>query len=173
MQRKSPKQVRDAVDKLLKQIEEHKKQAEREKLTFYSLPEKELIKLERGGTSKSPYAYASSWLTPVPRGYQGLYRMYLRNPDPVQHLWLFVTIFFGLGFVFDDLSQAWVGRDKRWPELTTSEFSLPPNAYSTQELQFTVPNVEPSTYLGNSVFWKQIFPNGTIYYRGGFSVAIT
>jgi hypothetical protein len=174
MKKKPEKVVKKAVDELLLKIEQHKDEAKQEGLTFVSLSKAELLKKERGEASKSPYAYAFSWATPVVRGGTGLYRMHIRNPDSYSHLWLFMTIFFGLGFIFDDLGQAWIGRDKRWPELSTAQFNMAPNSYAVKIISFDIPsNIQVSTYLGNSVFWKQIFPHGEVYYRGGFDITVS
>ncbi len=173
MTKKSEKLIQDAVDKLLEEIAILQDEAKQEGLVFTCLDKEDLLKKESSETSESPYAYFFAWSTPRNRGWSGLYRMYIRNPDPISHFWLFVTIYFGLGNIFADISQGWVGRDTRWPTLTTSQFSLAPDASTHRTLSFTVPsNIPPSTYLGNAIFWKQLSPQGLIYYRGGFHVTV-
>ena len=82
MKWKSTREVKRAVNELLAAIENHRKEAEKEGMTFVSLGERELIRKEKGLTAKSPYSYGYMCTPQAARGSQATYRLYLRNPDP-------------------------------------------------------------------------------------------
>jgi hypothetical protein len=154
MRKKTEKEVRQEVERLLKEIALFKEDAQRKGFAFSSLSEEELVKKVRGESSNSPFMCAQGWSGGGPAGDEAGYSVTIYNPDPEEMWPVFVTIFFGLGNFFDDIAQAWIGRDTRWPTLSTEQFTLEPGVYISQNLKYIVPiDIPSSTYLGNSVLW--------------------
>ena len=130
------------VDQLKKQIASLKEQAQQQGLAFSSIEEEQLIKKVKGETSKSPFIYAQSWSGGATLGGNVYYNVYVRNPDPNPYNPFCVTIFFGLGNFFA-IDQGWIGRDKRWPEISSDSTYFPSNSDRNFSFNFTVPSSLP------------------------------
>lgn len=170
MRKKTEKEVKQEVERLLKEIVLFKEDAQRKGFTFSSLSEEELVKKVRGESSNSPFMYVHGWNSGGPAGDEAGFSVRIYNPDP-EEMWLvFVTIFFGLGNFFDNIAHAWIGRDTRWPALSTEKFTLEPGVNITKSLKYIVPtDIPSSTYLGNSVLWHaQLHDKGDYLDRGFF-----
>jgi hypothetical protein len=63
-----------------------------------------------------------------------------------------VSVFFGVANFFDNLADGFIGRDNRWPFLSSRPFNLAAGATATASFNYTTPSaVASSTYLGNAV----------------------
>jgi hypothetical protein len=171
--KKTAEAVKHEVDQLKKQIAALKEQAREQGQAFSSLDEEQLTKKVKGETSKSPFIYAQSWSSGTTPGSTANYTIYVRNPDPDAYFPFYVTIFFGLGNFFA-ADEAWIGRDKRWPEFSSDRTYFPANSDRSFSFSYTVPTGLPlGTYNGNSVLWRGEWHDvGTAFDRGSFDVKL-
>lgn len=174
MKKKTEKEIRQEVEQRLREIDLLKKEAKEKGLEFSSLSKDELIRKIKRKSGKSPYFYGSSWTGGTPAGSQAALTVHIANPDPDDYEFMFVSVFFGLGNFFDDISQAWLGRDTRWPELSTRRFEIAAGATTSQSFLYVTPSGIPlSTYMGNAVLWfAQHFDKGNYFDRHFFDVTL-
>ena len=171
---KSAEEVKREVDQLKMKIEVLKEQAREQGEAFSSLDEDQLAKKVKGETSKSPFIFAQSWTSGTSRGATAYYTVHVRNPDPNGYFPFYATIFFGLGNFFGT-SEAWAGRDRRWPELSSDRTFLSANSDHSFTFNYTIPSDLPlGTYNGNSVLWKGDWHDtGDSFDRGSFDVKLS
>jgi hypothetical protein len=148
------KDVKQQVERDLEEIERLKDEAQQQGLAFWAPTAEQLEQKIRGVTSNSPYIYSAAWTSRPPAGGTADYRAYVRNPDPNTRGPLFVTLFWGMANLFTNIAEGLVGRDARWPYLSSEPFYLAPGATTTRYFQYVTPTVQPSTYLGNAVLWQ-------------------
>ncbi|HEX6715125.1 MAG TPA: hypothetical protein VF066_17170 [Thermoleophilaceae bacterium] len=164
------------LEQRLQEIDLLKEQAQRQGLAF-AAPTKEQLekKIRGGGPANSPYLYGSTWNSGVLLGTSVSYQVWIANPDPTYYGALFVTLFFGLGNFFDNIADAVIARDTRWPYLSSREFSLVSGGTTTQAFSFATPTTVPrSTYLGNAVLWRPEFlDKGSYFDRAFFHITLT
>jgi hypothetical protein len=155
MEKKTEKEIEEEVNQRLREIELFEKEAQEDRLTYSCLSKEELVKKIRGESSKSPYIYAIAWWGgPMNPGDPGYCSVGIANPDTNYYDRMFVTIFFGLANLFDEISQGYISRDTRWVELST-RFNLAAGANTNKTFYYTTPNDVPlTTYIGNVVLWK-------------------
>jgi hypothetical protein len=174
--KRSEQEVREELERRLQEIELLKEQAQQQGLAF-AAPTKEQLekKIRGGGPSNSPYLYGSTWSSGAPLGTSVSYQVAIANPDPIYYWGVFVTIFFGLGNFFDNVADAVIGRDTRWPYLSSPPFGLSPGLTGTQAFNFATPTTVPrSTYLGNAVLWRAEFVDkGSYLDRAFFPITLT
>ena len=174
MKKKTEKEIREEVEQRLREIDLFKKEAKEKGLQFSSLGKDELVRKIKRKSGKSPYFYASAWTSGTSPGSEAALNVYIANPDPDDYELMYVTVFFGLGNFFEDISQAWLGRDTRWPELSTRRFHLAAGATTSQIFLYVTPAGIPlSTYMGNAVLWfAQPFDKGNYFDRYFFDVTL-
>lgn len=174
MKRRSQKEVGAQLEKLLKEISTLKKAAEKEKLEFVSLDEKELVKAIKRKSANSPFPFAQAWSPITIPGGPASYAVSIYNPDPVGHP-LVVSVFFGIANFLDDIGIGIAGRDIRWPYLSTPSISLWSGATTTQNFSYNVPSGIPdSLYYGNAVLWAPNYSGQGFYWgRAVFPVRVT
>lgn len=172
--KKTAEEVKREVAQLKEEIEALRERAREQGQAFSALDEEQLTKKVRGETSKSPFIYAQGWTSGTSPGSAAQYTVYVRNPDPTAYFPFYVTIFFGLGNFFD-IGQAWIGRDKRWPEFSSDRTYLSANSNQSFAFSYTVPTGLPlGTYNGNSVLWEGEWHDvGTAFDRGSFDVKLS
>ena len=173
MAERSAQDIDREVERLRREIELLKEEAQHQGLRFSSLSEDDLVGKIRGETSRSPFIFGEGWSHGTP-GSSASYSVSLSNPDPTGYYPLYVTIFFGAANFLDDIGEAISGRDLRWPYLTSQAFGLASGATTTRNFQYTIPtNIPLSTYPGNAVFWRGSFHDkGTFFDRGFFDVSV-
>lgn len=171
--KKSAEAVKQEVAHLKQQIEVLKERARELGRAFSSLDEDQLTKKVKGETSNSPFIFAQSWTSGTTPGSPATYAVSVRNPDPNGYFPVYATIFFGLGNFFG-VDQAWVGRDRRWPEFSSDRIFFSANSDHTFSFNYTVPSGLPlGTYNGNSVIWRGNFIDvGAAFDRGSFDVLL-
>jgi hypothetical protein len=100
--------------------------------------------------------------------------IYISNPDPTVHTYLFVSVFFGVANFVGDIAMALAGRDTRWPLLTSPPFTMAAGTIVSQTFTYLVPpGIPSSTYLGNGVLWKANHLDQGVYFdRNLFNVAV-
>jgi hypothetical protein len=174
MAERSEQDIDREVERLRREIELLKEEAQHRGLSFSSLSEEDLVRKTRGETSRSPFIFAQGWSSGVGPGSSASYSVSLSNPDPTGYFPLYVTIFFGAANFLDDIGEGISGRDLRWPYLTSAAFGLASGATTTRNFQYTIPtNIPLSTYPGNAVFWRGNFHDkGTFFDRGLFDVTV-
>jgi hypothetical protein len=172
--KKTDEQVKQELGRLKEQIEALRQLAHERGQAFSSPDDERLTRKLRGETAKSPFIYAQSWTSGTSPGSPANYTVYVQNPDPSAYFPFYVTIFFGLGNFFDDLDEAWAGRDKRWPEFSSDRTFLAANSSQSFSFNYTVPTGLPvGTYNGNSVLWRGDFHDvGVSFDRGSFDVKL-
>lgn len=176
-EKKSP--ARDITGELAKRLEEIellRQQAQQQGLAFSAPTKEQLEKKIRGVTGNSPYIYSMAWTSGTPRGSIANFQVYFANPDPASYYPVFASIFFGVANFFDNIADGIVGRDDRWPSLSSAPLSLGAGgATGTAAFVYTTPNtVVPSTYLGNVVLWRaELHDKGVYFDRGMFYVNLT
>jgi hypothetical protein len=84
-------------------------------------------------------------------------------------------VFFSVANFFENIADGFIGRDDRWPSLSSPPVVLAAGATSTQSFNYTLPSsVLATTYLGNAVLWRGEFFNQGVYFdRGLFWVTLT
>lgn len=174
MKKKTEKEIRQEVEQRLLEIELLRIEAKEKGLEFSSLSKEQLIRKIKRKSSKSPYIYGMGWASGTGPGSSAVFSVNIANPDPEDYYPMFMTIFFGLGNFFDDISQAWVGRDTRWPELSSRPFSLAAGATTNRIFNYTIPPGVPlSTYIGNGVLWvANLHDKGSYFDRCSFPVTL-
>jgi hypothetical protein len=174
MEKKTEKEIKQEVERLLEEIALLKEEAREQGLAFSSLSEEELVQMVRGESPKSPRIVGQAWTGSRTPGISARYSVYIHNPDPTRHSPLFMTIFFGLANLCADICQGWSGRDKRWPELSSERFSLAAGATTNITFRYTTPTGVPlTTYLGNSVLWEGRRHHQGVYFdRGLFDITL-
>jgi hypothetical protein len=172
--KKIQEEVKQEIAHLLEEIKALKEQAREQGLAFSSLDEKQLMKKISGEFSKSPFIYAQAWTSGTSSGSSASYTVYVSNPDPRGYFPFYVTIFFGLGNFFD-VNQAWIGRDKRWPCISSDRTYFAAGARNSFIFNYTVPTDLPlGTYNGNSVLWEGEWHDvGISFDRGSFDVKLS
>jgi hypothetical protein len=176
MARKKPeREVKEELERRLKEIELLKEQAQQQGLAFSAPTKEQLEKKIRGENSNSPYIYSLFFDSIRPRGSTGVSKAWIANPDPDYHNFMFVSLFWGVANLLDNIADGLSGRDTHWPCLSSQPFHLAPGATSTQSFTWVVPNtVQPSTYLGNFVVWRSpLHDKGTYFDRGMFYTAVS
>jgi len=154
-QEKSDKDVKEQVERDLAEIEALRSEAHEAGLAFKARTKKDLEQKIREAASGTPYIYAAAWSSRLPAGATANYRVYVRNPDPVTYSGVFVTVFWGLANLFANIYEGLIGRDARWPYLSSEPFTLTSGASTSKSFDYVTPSwVDPSTYLGNAVFWQ-------------------
>ena len=171
--KKNAEEIKREVAQLKEEIEALKEQARQQGQAISSLDEDQLTKKVRGETSNSPFMYVVLWTSQIHPGNDARYKAYVHNPEPRQIWPVYVTMFFGLGSVFDAAS-AWVGRDKRWPEFTSDQGVLPANSSHSFIQSYTVPTGPPNgMYHANLVLWSGNFQEvNVVFDRTTFAVKL-
>jgi hypothetical protein len=164
---KTETEMREALIRLLEQIEALREKARERNRAFDSPSEEQLAKKLRGETTNSPFFIALEWDQFTNAGSPSFFLANYVNPDP-QIRFCFVTIFFGLAFLNGDISSAIAARDVRWPYVSTEIVFLDPNATGVGEFTLMVPYVTKGTYFGNFVLWgwNPGEPSLTLFDRG-------
>src|SRR5919108_5039987 len=103
MARKSAEEIRKEVERRSEEIAALEQIAQQRGLSFSSLTKEQLERKIKGETSKSPYMYASSWVSGGTIGGPATYQVYVSNPDPTSYFPVYITIYFGLGNFADDV----------------------------------------------------------------------
>jgi hypothetical protein len=167
------RQIKEEVGKRLREIEQHKEDAEKKSFEFASLNEFELAKkLQR---TKSPYIYAMGWNPHGTPGSSISAYVYIANPssDPYQ-VSLYLSLFFGVAN-FLEIGEALDSRLKEWPVLTSPSVSLAPGESRYLKFDYQIPTgiTTGTTYLANPVLWKcNYFDVGDIFDRATFYVNV-
>ncbi|UCH95210.1 MAG: hypothetical protein JSV88_33885 [Candidatus Aminicenantes bacterium] len=175
MKKQNEKEIREEVDRRLKEIDQLKKEAQKKKFEFESLGEMELIKkIQR---SKSPYVGAQWWTSNASPGDLISYSVFIANPigDP-SHSDVFVSIFFGVANFLNNIGAGLSGRYTGWPVLTSERFTLNAGASTTKTFSIQIPTgiVTSTTYFGNGVVWKRCFYDvGDYFDRSAFYINVT
>lgn len=171
--KKTTEEVKREVVQLKEKIEALKEQAREQGMAFSSLTDDELTRKVRGETANTPFIFGQGWTSGTTPGSSASYTVHVRNPDPTSYFPVYVTMFFGLGNFFD-VNQAWIGRDKRWPEFSSERTFLSANSDHTFSFGYTVPTGLPlGTYNGNSVLWRgQWHDVGASFDRGSFDLKL-
>ncbi len=134
---------------------------------MWTMPQEELATRVAGEKTPGPYIYAQSWTSSARPGTNVRCAVYVANPDAMSIYPIFMTMFFGLGN-FLPIGEAWIGRDKRFSEISTARQMMPGMSTRVFNFQFRVPNVPEGNYLGNSVLWKAEWHDTGIHYDRGF-----
>jgi hypothetical protein len=174
-QRKKPdREVKAELERRLEEIELLRAQAQQQGLAFSAPQPEQLEKKIRGDTADSPYIYGMSWTSGTAPGTAAYFSASVANPDPGGYYPVFVSVFFGVANFFDNIADGIVGRDDRWPYLSSAPFTLGAGGTSTPSFNYTTPTTVPrSTYLGNAVLWRGEFHDKGAYFdRGGFYVTL-
>jgi len=173
-EKKTAEAVKREVAQLKERIEVLKEMAREQGLAFSSLDEDQLTKKVQGKTSKSPFIYSESWTGYTSPGSVAHYTVHVRNPDPTGYYPVYATIFFGLGNFFG-VDQAWIGRDKRWPEFSSGRTFLPAGSDHSFFFKYLVPTGLPlGAYNGNTVVWRgNWYDVGIAFDRASFDVHIS
>ena len=164
------------VDEIVEELKRFKLEAEKEKLNVTTATREQLeVKLVE---SDSPMIIFQSWGGSVPNGGTLNYNVGIRNPDPVQHVWLFAHVFVGLANIVPDVGAAAAAVDSRFPRLTLPDFaglSIAPG--TTETLSFSIPvpaSIESSNYLGNTFLFRLNWHDvGQYLDRGVFVFEVT
>jgi hypothetical protein len=175
-ERKNPdRDVKEELDRRLAEIELLKHQAQQQGLAFSAPTKEQLEKKIRGETANSPYIYSMSWTSATTRGSAASFQVYFSNPDASGYYPVFASVFFGVANFFGNIADGFVGRDDRWPYLSSPPINLSSGGTGSPSFLYTTPSVvPPSTYLGNVVLWRGEFHDTGAYFdRGGFYVTLT
>jgi hypothetical protein len=113
MAERSEQDIDREVERLRREIELLREEAQHQGLSFSSLSEEDLVRKTRGETSRSPFIFSQGWSSRVQPGSSASYSISLSNPDPTDYYPLFVTIFFGAANFLDDIGEGLSGRDLR------------------------------------------------------------
>jgi hypothetical protein len=170
------REVKDELERRLEEIELLRKQAQQQGLAFSAPTQEQLEKKIRGETANSPYIYSMSWTSGTTPGSAAYYQVWIANPDASYYYPVFVSVFFGVANFFDSIADGIIGRDDRWPYLSSAPFSMAAGgATATQSFNYTTPSAVPrSTYLGNAVVWRgDLHDKGSYFDRGLFYVTLT
>jgi len=92
MEKKTEKEIKQEVERLLEEIALLKEEAREQGLAFSSLSEEELVQMVRGESPKSPRIVGQAWTGSRTPGSSARYSVYIHNPDPTRHSPLFMTI---------------------------------------------------------------------------------
>lgn len=173
--RKPDQEVTKEVERRLEEIELLKRQAEQQGLAFSAPSREHLERKIRGETAQSPFIYAMGWTSGTTPGSAATYQLWMSNPDPVGYYPVFVSVYFGVANFFDNIANGIIGRDDRWPFLSSPPFAMAAGATATQAFTYTTPaSVPRSTYLGNSVVWRgEYHDKGAYFDRGLFNVTLS
>jgi hypothetical protein len=95
------------------------------------------------------------------------------NPSATTYYYdVFATLFFGVPGFADSPSVLLQLRDHRWPQFSSAPFTLRASeAGMTIRHRYVVPDVQPGTYHGSVILWREGYdvPNGEYFGRGFFS----
>jgi hypothetical protein len=160
---------------LAEHIERSRQEQVDQGLTFTAVtPEQLEHKLKR---SNSPMIVWQSWSTSTPVGGVLQYRVGVSNPDPVDYPSVYLHAFVGLANIAQDVDTAVLAVDTRFPQLTGPSVSgLVLKAGTSDQVSFdvSIPAVEGSTYLGNSVLFQATWHEPANYLdRGLFVFEVT
>ncbi len=170
--KKSEQEVRREIAQLKEEIEKLRQRAQELGQSFWSLDADELARKVRGETSKSPFIFAQGWTSAAFPGSNASYNVSVRNPDPIGYSRIFATIFFGLGDFFS-ADQAWIGRDTRWPAVSSDRTTFLANTSQTFSFTYPLPSLLLGTYNGNSLIWQSDWGgHGTLFDRASFEVKL-
>jgi hypothetical protein len=175
-ERKKPdRDVKEELERRLEEIERLERQARQRGVAFAAPTPEQLEKKIRGETSNSPYFYAMGWVSGTTPGSGASIDVWIANPDAVGYEPVFVSVFFGVANFFDNVADGFVGRDNRWPYLSSRPFNLAAGATTTELFTYTTPSTVPSsTYLGNAVLWRgDLFDKGVYFDRCLFYITLT
>ena len=175
-QRKKPdREVKEELERRREEIGFLRQQAQQQGLAFSAPSDEQLEKKIRGETANSPYIYGMSWTSGTVPGSTAYYQVWISNPDAVGHYFTFVSVFFGVANFFGNIADGIIGRDDRWPSLSSPPFSLAAGGTATQSFNYVTPSTVPrSTYLGNAVVWRGDFHDTGVYFdRGLFYVTLS
>jgi hypothetical protein len=175
-ERKGPaRDVKEELDRRLEEIELLRQQAQQQGLAFSAPTKEQLEKKIRGETSNSPYITSMAWTSGAPRGSAATFQVNFSNPDASGYYPVFASVFFGVANFFDNIADGFIGRDDRWPYLSSPPTNLSSGATGSASFNYTTPSVvAPSTYLGNVVLWRCEFHDKGVYFdRGGIYVTLT
>ncbi len=153
-------------------MKKYKKSEEQVRREVASTHEGELARKVRGETSKSPFIFGQSWTSGAFPGTNANYTVSVRNPDPIGYSRVYVTIFFGLGDFFG-ADQAWIGRDTRWPAVSSDRTTFPANTSQNFSFTYPLPSLLLGTYNGNSLIWQGDWGGrGKLFDRASFEVKL-
>lgn len=160
MQKHSGKDVSrrdEQVKKILQEIGEHKKAAEKKGgHAFTGLDEDQIRrKLSR---AKSPMIIFQTWSGSVSAGGTVSYSVGINNPDPSDWVWVFGHVFVGPANMIASVGEALDAVDTRFARLTAPGFpgqTIAANATVTLTYSLPVPTGIPSTnYQGNTFVYQ-------------------
>jgi hypothetical protein len=149
---------------VLEEIDKQRQQAESEGLIFTAPTEEELLKKLQG--ARSPFISGQGWSGSAPTDGTLSYSVTVTNPDPDIWSSLYVHVFVGPATLVSDVADAVRAVDTRFPRLTMPEvfgLDLDPGAFSFLQFSVTIPSVEASNYLGNSVLFKANYHDSAQY----------
>lgn len=145
------------LSRILKEIEKHRKDAEKKGLDFAASSEEEMReKLER---SKSPMITSATYMATVARGSTLPFSVNVFNPDPTTGPGLIVYTFFGPANMVADVGQALSVADARFPKLTSTPTSIDLAPGASQIFQTSIPvpaDIAPGRYLVNAFLFRSI-----------------
>lgn len=170
--KRSAEELEREVMRLTQEIEMLERVAHEQSLAFSSLSPAQIKSKARGESSHSPYVYAQMWTSAAAPGSAATYRVYVQNPDPDPYFPFYTTIFFGLGN-FMGVGEGWVGRDRRWPEMSSERTLLSAGSSQSFGFDYRVPSVPLGTYHGNTVIWRGDWHDlGISFDRGSFDMKV-
>jgi hypothetical protein len=170
--RRTADEIKREVTKLTEQIGMLERAAREQNLAFSSLDPKQLERKASGETSNSPYIFAQMWTSAATPGTSAIYRVYVQNPDPFGYFPFYASIYYGLGN-FLGVGEGWVGRDLRWPGMSSERTVLPASTSQSFDFNYKVPTVPLGTYNGNAVIWRGEWHDvGTSFDRGSFDFKV-
>ena len=173
--KKSDREIKAEVERILAENELLREQAQQQGLAFSGPTREELEKKLRGETSNSPMINGMSWTSTVPLGGTSNYTVYLANPDPASYYPCFVSVLFGPCNFFDSPADMVISRDTRFPQMNSAPLQLAAGANGQASFAIPIPStVQRSTYLGNAIVWRGDFHDkGTYFDRGLIYVTVT
>lgn len=150
--------------RLIEGIERARQSAEAEGRQFTAPTEEQLAK--RAHSPHTPLIVFQAWSGSVPAGGTLSYSVGIGNPDPNDWLWVFGHVFVGLASIAGAPGHAALAVDARFPRLTSPAMpGLTIAAGSTGQLdvEISVPDVEPSAYLGNTFVFQATWHDPSDY----------
>jgi hypothetical protein len=173
--RNEKKPLEEKAKKILAEIDQQRKEAEKRKMNFTAVTKEELYKkLTKKG---SPIIICQSWGSTSPGGSVN-YSVGINNPDPYLQTTLFAHVFFGPSNMVPDVGIALCSVDTRFPRLTLPKaVGLQMDPDTTEHLSFAIPiplGIESSNYIGNCFLFKASWHDiGEYLDRGCFVVQVT
>jgi hypothetical protein len=158
MQKQSGKDLSkraEQIKKILNEIEEQKKAADKKGMNFTGLDEEQLRR--KMSRTRSPMIVAQGWNNGSPGGAVN-YTVYINNPDPAGWVWLFGHVFIGPANMVPSIGEALEAVDPRFARLTLPAFpglSVAPT--DTTSLTYSVPipaGIQHTNYQGNTFLYQ-------------------